>query len=168
MKALKCSLALIFVAASAHAGSFGGPPPFTNGSPLPTGVDGSYQANATASNTTGVIRFAYTDNSQTSSTTANSYVFFSEGLTFSGPAAVNITLSTIAGVLQRDTTRAFSNTAMTGSFTAKIGPHTPSYYFKGKGFMQAFIQEPAPSTTFLNFFSKNLKIKGVRTSIVSG
>lgn len=167
MKAFLGPLVLMFVAATAQAGSFGGPPPFTNGSPLQSGVDGSYQANATGSNTTGVIRFAYSDNIQTAGEASNFYVFFSEGLTFRGSVQANLTLSSIYGVLERDTFRGFSNTALTGYFSASINPRSPSYAFKGKGFIQTFIQD-ATSGLFLNLFGKDLKVKGVRVSQSTG
>ncbi len=169
MKAFASVLATFLAATALQAGSFGGPPPFTNGSPLPTGVDGAYQANVRAENTNGVIRFAYVNGSQSSSTTANTYVIFSEGLVFSGPVAANINLSTIAGVLERDTERAFVNTAMTGQFTAKIDPKSPVYYFKGNGTLDAFIQDNAslPSIVFQSLFSKDFKIEGLRNSQTS-
>ena len=72
MKSLAASLALFLAAATVHAGGFGGPPPFTNGSPLPDGVDGSYQASATAPNTTGIIRFKYMNGVQTTNVKENS------------------------------------------------------------------------------------------------
>ena len=171
MKLLVGSLALIAAVSSLHAGGFGGPPPFTNGSPLISGVDGSYQANAHASNTTGVIRFSYTDNNQTSSLARNSYVIFSEGLTFSGPVVANITTNRITGILNRNTITgsAFINTALTGYFNAKIDTGSSTYAFQGKGFIQTFFQDDTalPVVSFLNLFSKDLKIKGVRNSQTS-
>ncbi len=169
MKLLVGSLALIAAVSSLQAGGFGGPPPFTNGSPLISGVDGSYQANAHASNTTGVIRFSYSNNNQTSTLAGNSYVIFSEGLTFSGPVVANITTNRITGVLNRNTSAGFSNTTMTGYFNAKIDTNSSTYAFQGKGFMQVFVQDDTalPLIEFLNAFSKDLKIKGVRNSQTS-
>jgi len=163
MKLLVSSLALFAAVSSLHAGGFGGPPPFTNGSPLVSGVDGSYQASATASNTSGVIRFSYNNNNQTSTTAGNSYVIFSEGLTFSGPVVASIAINRITGVLNRNTAQGFTNTALTGYFNAKISTNSPSYSFSGKGFIQTFVQDPV-TLLFSNLFSKNLKIKGVRNS----
>ncbi|MEX1117704.1 MAG: hypothetical protein WEB60_02825 [Terrimicrobiaceae bacterium] len=163
MKLLVSALSLIAAVSTLQAGGFGGPPPFTNGSPLLSGVDGTYQANAHASNTTGVIRFSYSGNNQTSTLAGNSYVIFSEGLTFSGPVIANITISRITGVLNRNTAAGFSNTALTGFFNAKIDTGSSTYSFQGKGFMQTFIQDPV-SLLFSNLFSKDLKIKGVRNS----
>ena len=54
-----CSFALLAAAAASQAGSFGGPPPFTDLSPLQSGIDGSYQATMRGTNLTGVMRFAY-------------------------------------------------------------------------------------------------------------
>jgi len=164
MKTAYSLLILIATIGLAHAGGFGGPPPFTNGSPLQSGVDGSYSANVTASNTVGVIRFTYENNIQTSSFVGNSYTIFSEGLVFTGPNQVNILDTSIAGVLERDTEQAFSNTRMTGNFTATLDQNSPSGSFKGKGFLQFFIEDANNPGTFLNFFSKNIKVKGVRNS----
>jgi hypothetical protein len=55
---------LVFLAAALNVHASAGPPPFTNGSPLITGVDGSYQATARGKNLTGVFRFTYVNGSQ--------------------------------------------------------------------------------------------------------
>jgi len=81
----------------------------------------------------------------------------------------NITTNRITGILNRNTTQGFTNTAATGYFNAKIDTGSSTYAFQGKGFMQAYIQDDTalPSIVFLNFFSKDLKIKGVRNSQTS-
>ena len=57
---------LILIVASEYLHASAGPPPFTNGSPLVSGVDGSYQATARGRNLTGVFRFTYSGGRQTS------------------------------------------------------------------------------------------------------
>ncbi|HEY8903333.1 MAG TPA: hypothetical protein VIM48_06480, partial [Chthoniobacterales bacterium] len=71
-----CTFAILASIGATHAGSFGGPPPFTDQSPLQSGIDGSYQATARGTNLTGVIRFAYSNGVQSSQATANQYQFF--------------------------------------------------------------------------------------------
>jgi hypothetical protein len=104
---------LILIVASEYLHASAGPPPFTNGSPLVSGVDGSYQATARGRNLTGVFRFTYSGGRQTSNpqlptgnTVAslltdpyNDYVFFVEGLVFRGLVQANINVNSIAGVL---------------------------------------------------------------------
>jgi hypothetical protein len=104
---------LILIVASEYLHASAGPPPFTNGSPLISGVDGSYQATARGKNLTGVFRFTYSGGRQTSNpqlptgnTVAslltdpyNDYVFFVEGLVFRGLVQANINVNSVAGVL---------------------------------------------------------------------
>lgn len=158
------AVSLIAIAAalsSVHAGAFG-PRPFTNGSPLVSGVDGSYQANARGQNTSGVIRFAYSNGNQTTSSTLNTYVIFSEGIIFSGDVAANITDSSISGVLEYAAQDTFLTTG-SGYFNAKIDQNSPLYSFKGSGYLQAFIQDTTDNLWY-NFFGRSLKISGVRVS----
>ncbi len=96
---LLCSLLAFGVASSALAGSFGGPPPFTNLSPLQSGSDGSYQAIARGSNLTGIIRFAYQNGVQSPIASANTYVFFVNGVVTSGTTTAAINGKSLAGVL---------------------------------------------------------------------
>ena len=58
---------LVFPTGIVHVYASTGPPPFTNGSPLVSGVDGFYQATARGRNLTGVFRFTYANGVQTSS-----------------------------------------------------------------------------------------------------
>jgi hypothetical protein len=104
---------LILIVASEYLHASAGPPPFTNGSPLVSGVDGSYQATARGKNLTGVFRFTYSGGRQTSSPqlpTGNSvgslltdpyndYVFFVEGRVYRGLVQANINVNSVAGVL---------------------------------------------------------------------
>ncbi len=94
-----CTFALLAAAAASHAGSFGGPPPFTDLSPLQSGIDGSYQATARGENLTGVIRFAYENGVQSQNATANIYSFFVDGDVVSGGVTASITGTDLAGVL---------------------------------------------------------------------
>jgi hypothetical protein len=158
----------------AQAGGFGGPPPFTNGSPLVQGVDGSYQATARGTNLTGVFRFTYANGRQTSAPTLptgetianlvtdpyNDYVFFAEGLTYRGLVQANINTSQIAGVFDNGSANvpvyggsndglgvlAFLN----GFFTGKMDQQSPYAAFSGKGEVTVNtseeIQELVPGT----------------------
>jgi len=114
MKVAFSLFTLVFTAALAHAGGFGGPPPFTNGSPLNSGVAGSYQATARATNLTGVFRFTYINGRQASATDFptfnenietllvdpyNDYVFFVDGIAYRGLVQANINTSSLGGVL---------------------------------------------------------------------
>ena len=96
---LLCSLLAFGIASSAIAGSFGGPPPFTNLSPLESGNDGSYQAIARGTNLTGIIRFAYQNGVQSPIAAANAYVFFVNGVVTTGSSTVAINGKELAGIL---------------------------------------------------------------------
>jgi len=109
MKRSIALLLLAFTAATAHAGSFGGPPPFQNGSPLTTGVDGSYQASARGNNLAGVIRFGISGGIQSFGSAAlstdtvqrgdNSWAIFYEGKLYNGLTEAEISDSDVTGVL---------------------------------------------------------------------
>lgn len=173
MKSLAASLALFLAAATVHAGGFGGPPPFTNGSPLPDGVDGSYQASATAPNTTGIIRFKYMNGVQTTNVKENSYVFFVEGLTFTGNNSVAIRSGKISGVfeigaLPTPSPSSLANMTLSGHFTAKANQNSPIYYFTGQGEIRA-TEPKAPEDNnnkyplgIRDIFWKTIKVKGSR------
>lgn len=94
-----CSFALLAVSAASQAGSFGGPPPFTDLSPLQSGIDGSYQATARGPNLTGVIRFAYQNGVQSPIASANQYAIFVNGIVVSGGVTAAIVNKDIDGVL---------------------------------------------------------------------
>jgi len=124
MKTALSLLVLIATVGFAHAGGFGGPPPFTNGSPLITGVDGSYQATARGTNLVGVFRFTYSGGIQTTNPSLsltslltdpyNDYVFFVEGWTYRGLVQANIDAASIAGVLDNGAANVL-NAAINGS-----------------------------------------------------
>ncbi len=98
---MKTTFSLLFLIASiTFAKASAGPPPFTNGSPLISGVDGSYQASVRGSNLSGVIRFAYSGGVQTTSFTGNRWVIFYQGQVFSGLTTAAINDGDISGVLE--------------------------------------------------------------------
>jgi len=113
MKSAFSLLVLIATIGLAHAGGFGGPPPFTNGSPLTTGVAGTYQASARGSNLSGVISFTYSGGVQTN----GSWVVFYEGQVYSGGNTVAINDGSIAGVLETATQTPVDRTFNDGSTT---------------------------------------------------
>ena len=157
IRILLASLAI----ATAHAGSFGGPPPFSNGSPLVTGVDGTYQAAARGTNVSGVFRFAYSNGSQTSSSSANSWVFFVAGQALRGQVTAAINTKTISGVLDSGSANFATNTnggvslpvilANQGSqgagyFNGKLQLNSAYGYFSGSGSLNG---APAQTNQFV-------------------
>ena len=156
---------VILSSASLFAGSFGAPP-FTNGSPLPTGVNGAYQASLRGDNTSGVVGFTYSRGFQTSDATTNFYAIFSEGLVFSGFPQVNIAGSSLSGVFPGNSlgTSQFSSTIANGFFNGKIDQNSPVYYFKGDGEINVWFEDPIGSNTFTLRFSRGLKLKGMRVT----
>ncbi len=94
-----CTFALLAASAASHAGSFGGPPPFTNLSPLQSGIDGSYQATARGENLTGIIRFAYQNGVQSAIPSANNYTIFVDGQVVNGGVTAAINGKDLTGIL---------------------------------------------------------------------
>lgn len=188
MKKAAATLLVTFLAATAHAGSFGGPPPFTNGSPLPSGVDGSYQATARGSNLAGVFRFTYAGGSQTSdpelNTTGsfvdpyNDYVFFVQGIAYRGPVQANLNDGTIGGVLDNGGANIPSfdssagvpgpliNTFMSGFFNGSGDNNSPFFAFKGTGEASVWIFDDVDN---LWRFSNDVDFKftGVRNAVTT-
>lgn len=128
---------LVFTACFAQAGSFGGPPPFTNGSPLLSGVDGTYQASIRGNNLSGIMKFTYSNGVQTVTTVGdNIYVIFYEGQVISGFADIAINDGSVFGIFENAST--FSVTTTTNSVTTATGTvstvvtlNPPSGYFNG-------------------------------------
>ena len=157
------TLALFALAIStASAGSLFGPPPFTNGSPLPTGVQGSYQASAVGQGITGIIRFAYNSDGNPSALGNNDYIFFINGTIVTGQTDAAIMTNKIYGVLNTPdpitpppTLSSFDS--LGGSFNAKINTKSPFYSFKGNGILATFEQLTAVNRTFT--------VRGMRTSL---
>lgn len=136
--------------ASGFAGSFG-PPPFSNGSPLQSGTDGTYQASMYGTNVSGIIRFAYTGGSQTGGSLANNWVAFVDGQILRGtPDTVIGGDGSITGVLDSSSSAANSNdgtvtlplifivsgSSSAGNFNAKLDFKSPFGSFSGKGSLQ--------------------------------
>jgi hypothetical protein len=152
-----CTLALLAVTTASHAGSFGGPPPFTDLSPLQSGIDGSYQATARGTNLTGVIRFAYQNGVQSPVATANTYAFFVNGNVVTGGVVASITGKSLAGVLGGQDFSVPTNNAGTsqlpivfivrgnranGQFSGQMNLEDRMAAFQGKGNIT-----PAPTET---------------------
>jgi hypothetical protein len=160
------SLLVLFVTINvARAGSFAGPPPFTNQSPLQSGTDGTYQAVASGVNLTGVFSFVISGGLQTSTSSSviNSWTFFIDGNIVQGPVVAAISQSTVVGILSGGTTQSLptpltfptafvvpGNTA-SGEFRGHISLNSPEGVFGGEGTLQGsperidqlvFIAEP--------------------------
>lgn len=192
MKYLLCLSGFLVSAALAQAGGFGGPPPFTNGSPLISGVDGSYQATARGTNLTGVFRFTYSGGRQTSDPTLptgssvsnlltdpyNDYVFFVEGLVYRGLVQANINDGSVSGILDNgspnvpvfgDTGGGLGVTAfMNGYFLGEMDLNSPDAYFDGKGKAVVTYTQPNESGdgfVFTDQFERSFRFRGVRNSM---
>ena len=152
-----CTLALLAAATASQAGSFGGPPPFTDLSPLQTGIDGSYQATARGTNLTGVFRFAYQNGVQSAIPSGNQYSFFVDGDVVSGGVTASITGKQLAGVMGgQDFSVPTSDSGSTelplvfivrgnranGNFKGQMDLEDRMSYFSGKGSIT-----PAPAET---------------------
>jgi len=143
MKRSIAFLLLAFAAASAQAGSFGGPPPFTNGSPLQSGVNGAYQASARGSNLSGIITFAYSGGVQTTTASQNKWVIFYQGEIFAGFTDAAINDGNISGVLETSAlgpkTRTTSGNTTTSSNSTDslsivvVAPGTPAFTSNSSG-----------------------------------
>lgn len=152
---------------SVRAGSFGGPPPFTNGSPLPSGVTGTYQASARGNGITGLIIFSYAEGGNPSPTGLNNYIFFVEGTIVSGGVQAAIMTNRLSGILE---TPAVPNVppdlvnfdSLGGFFNGKFNTNSPYYSFKGKGVLQTYVQTSVTGT--MNPVNRNFKFSGSRTS----
>jgi len=154
-------LCMALTLSDARAGSIGGPPPFRDGSPLISGVDGSYQAIARSKNITGIFRFQYQNGVQTSSSANNVWVFFVEGRPQRGNVTAAINGSNLAGVLDSGTANFATNTnantggtlqfpiviqnqqaQSVGQYNGKLQLNNPYGTFHGTGSMN-----PAPPQT---------------------
>ncbi|MDX2080330.1 MAG: hypothetical protein SFU53_06055 [Terrimicrobiaceae bacterium] len=155
--ALAAAIATLASSGAALAGGFGGPPPFTNGSPLITGVDGSYQATARAKNLTGVFRFQYSGGTQTSSQQQNNWVFFIGGQIQRGSVVANVGNGSVNGVLDSLASGTSTNSngtislpiiflnannSSSGEFSGRMDMNDPNAHFSGKGKLM-----PSPGST---------------------
>jgi len=94
------ALVLFGAALPASAGSFGGPAPFRNGSPLATGTDGLYNASLRGTNLSGVFRFLISEGAQNSpDTTSNTWVAFYQGNIIRGITDAAIIENKVSGTL---------------------------------------------------------------------
>jgi hypothetical protein len=138
---------------SAQAGGFGGPGPFRNGSPLPTGTDGVYSAVANGTNLTGYFSFSLRGGVQTAGTRGNSWVFFVDGQTLRGSVTANAANGKVVGILDSGVSTALTNSdgslelpailyipgnSANGDFEGKLNTSSPTGYFDGKGQMAGF------------------------------
>ncbi|MEI6278742.1 MAG: hypothetical protein WCQ16_05080 [Verrucomicrobiae bacterium] len=164
MKRSIASLIAVFVVASAHAGSFGGPTSLNTSNV--TGAVGRYQATARGNSLTGIIRFSYDANGNPSATTARDYIFFIDGMIVTGSVDAAIMGSKLAGILENGTVAAVSPLLAGyrvdgGSFTAKFDTGSANYFFKGKGNLQTFSQVIAP--VWVSVW-RDFKVAGQKTS----
>lgn len=133
---------------TSFAGGFGGPPPFQNGSPLQSGIDGTYQASMSGTNLTGIIRFSYSNGIQTGSGAQNTWVAYVDGSVFRGTPDTTIGEGgALTGVLdaansvgngsggQTDLPIIFLVTGANtvGNFQANLALKNPYGQFVGKG-----------------------------------
>ena len=167
MKRLIASLLAICAVATAHAGSFGGPPPFTNGSPLLTGVQGTYQSTAKGNGLIGIIRFSYGSTGNPSTTGLNDYIFFIRGTIVTGNTEAAIMDTQLTGILETPTAPTVPPTmgyfdVLGGYFTGKFDTKSAYYSFKGSGSLQSYESiGGSPIGTISNYF----KLSGMRTSL---
>lgn len=134
---------------SAQAGSFGGPGPFRNGSPLPSGTNGTYQAVATGTNATGIISFSLQNGVQTTSSGSNAWVFFVDGETLTGRVSANVSEGKVTGILDSDISTSLptnpdgsailpiafiiAGNSGSGTFSGDIDLNSPVAAFHGEG-----------------------------------
>ena len=152
---------------TASAGSLFGPPPFTNGSPLPTGVQGSYQASAVGQGITGIIRFSYNAQGNPNTTGLNNFIFFINGTIVTGQTQASIMTDKTYGILITQAVvlppnlAAFTSTG--GSFNAKINTKSPNYSFQGNGVLATF--EQLTSADPITPVNRTFTVRGMRTSL---
>lgn len=191
MKTALALLVLVSTISFGHAGGFGGPPPFTNGSPLVSGVDGGYQASIRGENLSGLLTFTYSGGVQSASG-SNAWVVFYQGQVFFGETAVNIMDGNISGILDTagqtpvtfvdnfsstvpsaTSTSTVSAIAPSGYFTGDLDNNSTSGYFKGKGEFSTVltitnttttVEGGTTSSTVTEVAKVDIKIKGVRAS----
>ena len=135
---------------SAQAGGFGGPGPFRNGSPLPSGTDGVYSAVANGTNLTGLFYFTLSGGLQTQGSRGNSWVFFVDGQTLRGTTSANVANGKVAGILDSGVSTAVTDdsgsvtlpiimyiqgNSANGVFQGTMDMNSPTGYFDGKGYI---------------------------------
>lgn len=156
-------LALSLVSlSSSFAGGFGGPPPFRNGSPLPTGVNGAYVGAVSGSNMSGVIAFEYTAGVQSGVAARNTWVIFFEGQVYRGVTDVAIADGNISGILGTSTAAPVgrTNSSSSSNSTVIVGPpnfnsastrtqsETLASLVNPSGFFNAKLNKNSPTGSF--------------------
>ena len=158
-------LLLAFTAATAHAGSFGGPTSLNTSTQ--TGAVGFYQGTARGNSLTGIIQFAYNSDGNPSSTVASTYVYFIDGTLVTGTLDASVQSSNITGILETGTVAVvnpyyFGYEVAGGSFNANINTRSANYFFKGKGTLQLYTQATSTSPWLSN--NRSFRVTGQRTS----
>lgn len=158
-------LLIAFAAATAHAGSFGGPTSLNTSTQ--TGAVGVYQGTVRGNSLSGVLRFAYNTDGNPSSTSPNTYVFFIDGMLVTGTVDASIQSAKISSVLETGTipliSPLFFGYEIPGGFwNANINTKSANYFFKGKGSVTINSQVTSTDPWFVS--GRNFKINGQRTS----
>jgi hypothetical protein len=150
MKIFFLPVLIILSSITANAGNMFGPAPFRNGSPLPTGNDGTYQATARAENVTGIFRFAFSGGSQTANPGQNNWIFFINGQIQRGTVIANLSTSSLNGIFDSASSVSSStnstislpyitinqNNNSSGTFSGKLQQNSPNGAFNGDGFLE--------------------------------
>lgn len=159
-------LLIAFAAATAHAGSFGGPTSLNTSTQ--TGAVGTYQGTVRGNSLSGIVQFSYNTDGNPSTTGLNSYVVFIDGMVFTGNVNASIQSSKIASVLENGTVAGlisplFNYYEIAGGFwNAKINTKSANYFFKGKG--SVGINSQDAGSVIDNVSNRKFKINGQRTS----
>ena len=147
MKTFLLSITFALLAFDCYAGNFG-PAPFRNGSPLVTGVDGTYQATARSQNVTGIFRFAYSGGIQTANARQNSWIFFVNGQVIRGAVEAALDDSSLTGTLDSASSGGTTDSngqlvlpififsganSGAGSFQGNLNSKSPNGAFSGTG-----------------------------------
>lgn len=146
------SLLTILTSSMAFAGGFGGPGPFRNNSPLPTGTDGRYQAVAKATNLTGIFGFEIRNGVQSTAANFNRWVFFVDGQVISGNTVANVSQGKVNGILDSEgaggiptnddgtvdlpVVTVIPGNSAAGSFSGSMSMNSSMASFSGNGLVQ--------------------------------
>lgn len=160
-------LLIAFAAATAHAGSFGGPTSLNTSTQ--TGAGGTYQGTVRGNSLSGIVQFSYNSDGNPSTTGLNRYVFFIDGMVFIGDADASIQSAKIASVLENGAVAGglisplFFGYELPGGFwNANINTKSANYFFKGKGSVTVNSQVTSADPWLVS--SRKFKINGQRTS----
>jgi len=170
MKILTYLLFPILCISPLKAGSLFRPPPFTNGSPLQSGVQGTYQASAVGPGITGIIRFSYNSERNPSALGFNDYIFFVNGTIVSGATQAAIMNNRISGILNQPNTPTTPPTdgffdSLGGFFNATMQGNSPFGSFTGSGALR--IYESVGAAPAITAVDRGFNVSGVRTSLTS-